>query len=267
MTLSFISLGLGTEKDITFAGLELIQNADLVYLEYYTSILCTDIEKLEKYCKKKIILATREMVESDDNGILRSAKNISVAFLVVGDVFSATTHSDLFLRAKKQNIQTEVVHNASILTAVGSTGLQLYKFGKTTSLVFFEPDWKPTTAYDTIVQNLQNGLHTLCLLDIKVAEPTKNDLALQNYVAQGPKFMTIKQAIEQLLEIERIQQKKIINLQTKLIGVARLGTKKQIIKYATAKELIEFDFGKPLQSLIYPGNLHFHEEEVLELFK
>ncbi len=266
MTLSFIGLGLGDEKDITLKGLECVRKAERVYLEYYTSQLCTSIQALESFFEKKIILATRTMVEADDNEILTHAKTQSVAFLVIGDVFSATTHSDLFLRAKQAHIHTEIIHNASILTAIGQTGLQLYKFGKTTSLVFFESDWKPTNAYETLLQNTKQGLHTLCLLDIKVAEPSKTDLASGKTVAQKPRFMTIKQALEQLLEIESLQKKDLITLQTKVVGVARLGSTDSIIKYGTIAELLETSFGEPLHSLIFLGDLHFHEEEVLTLY-
>lgn len=49
--------------------------------------------------------------------------------MVVGDAFCATTHSDLFLRASKLGIKVEVIHNASIISAVGCSGLQVYRFG------------------------------------------------------------------------------------------------------------------------------------------
>jgi diphthine synthase len=267
MSLAIISLGLYDEKDITVRGLEFVKESEYIYLEYYTSVLHIDKKKLEEFFGKKIILASRTMVEGDDNEILQHAKDSSVAFLVVGDAFSATTHSDLYLRAKELDIQTTVVGNASILTAIGETGLQLYKFGKTTSMVFFEPDWKPQTAYDVIKMNTTNGLHTLCLLDIKVAEPTKQDLANENYVPQQPRFMTIKQGLEQLKEIELERGDNVINTDTKVVGVARLGQPDQIIKFGSIDDVLNFDFGGPLHSLIVCGNLHFHEEDVLALFK
>ena len=37
----------------------------------------------------------------------------------------ATTHADLILRALEQGVKYQVVHNASILTAVGCCGLQV----------------------------------------------------------------------------------------------------------------------------------------------
>lgn len=38
--LYLVGLGLGDAKDITVKGLEIVKNADYVFLEAYTSILC-----------------------------------------------------------------------------------------------------------------------------------------------------------------------------------------------------------------------------------
>src|SRR3989338_1245839 len=137
MALYLISIGLNDEKDITLKGLEAVKKCDFVYLENYTSKLNTQIGYLEKLYGKKIIPAGRELVEMDaQKSILQQAKSKNVAFLVAGDVFAATTHIDMFLRAKKLGIDIKIVHNASVLTAIGITGLQLYKFGRTTSIPF-----------------------------------------------------------------------------------------------------------------------------------
>ena len=52
--------------------------------------------------------------------------------------------------------------------AVASCGLQLYTFGYTVSIPFFEGEWRPSSFYDKIKYNAAGGMHTLCLLDIKV---------------------------------------------------------------------------------------------------
>ena len=56
------------------------------------------------------------------------------------------------------------------MNAVACTGLQLYHFGETVSIVFFTDTWRPDSFYDRVKVNRQNGQHTLCLLDIKVKE-------------------------------------------------------------------------------------------------
>jgi diphthamide biosynthesis methyltransferase len=47
--LYLVGLGLADEKDITVRGLEVVKNAERVYLEAYTSILLVDKEKLVRY--------------------------------------------------------------------------------------------------------------------------------------------------------------------------------------------------------------------------
>ena len=55
-------------------------------------------------------------------------------------------------------------HNASILSAIGVTGLDANKFGEVVSIPFWEANWKPSSFYEKIEANLKNELHTLCLL-------------------------------------------------------------------------------------------------------
>jgi len=96
-------------------------------------------------------------------------------------LFSATTHTDLLLRARDLQIPTQIIHNASIINAAGCSGLQLYNFGQTVSLVFFTDAWKPDSFYDRIAENAKFGLHTLVLLDIKVKEQSEENLARYLY--------------------------------------------------------------------------------------
>lgn len=109
-------------------------------------------------------MADRELVESGTDEILANAKNKDIAFLVVGDPFGATTHTDLILRAVEQNIPFQVVHNASIMNAISCCGLQLYTFGETISIPYWSDNWQPDSFYDRIDSNMKRGLHTLCLL-------------------------------------------------------------------------------------------------------
>lgn len=247
MVLFMIGLGLDSEKDITIKGLEAVKKSKHVFLESYTSRLNAHTSKLEELFEKKIILADRELVEKRSDEILKNAKKEDVSFLVIGDVFSATTHSDMFLRAREKKIEVKVIHNASVMTAIGQAGLELYKYGKTTSMPYFEPGFRPETPYQVIKENLSLGLHTLILLDIK-----------------PDKHMTIYEALKQLLEIEELRKERIISKNLKAIGCARLGSDEFCIKYGTVNELMKFDFGKPLHCVIIPGKMHFMEEEMLK---
>ncbi len=255
MALYLIGIGLYDEKDMSLRGREIAGRCKKVYLEYYTSLLACPIKKIEKVIGKKIHLAGRDLIEKEaDDTLLEEAKVRDVAVLVVGDPMAATTHRDLLLRAYNADVKVGVVNNASVFTAVGNTGLDLYKFGRTASIVFPEKSYHPTTAYDTIVQNKKQGLHTLCLLDIKAEEKL-------------PRFMTVNEAVSILLDIEKKKKKRAFTPSTRVVGCARLGANDYTIKASTAEEILHTDFGEPLHCLIVPGKLHFLEEEMLELWK
>lgn len=51
-------------------------------------------------------------------------------YMVVVLLGSATTHTDLQLRAHQKKVEVKVIHNASVMNAVGVCGLQLYRFGE-----------------------------------------------------------------------------------------------------------------------------------------
>src|SRR3989339_2136949 len=183
--LTLIGLGLNDEKDISIKGLEIVKNADIVYLENYTSSLQCSKQALDKFYGKEIQLLEREVLE-DATAILSQAAYNNIVLLIVGDVFSATTHISLFQEAKQKGIEVKVVHNASVLTAIGITGLQLYKFGKTTSIPFLEDHPQLETPYLVLKENQQQGLHTLMLLDLK---------------PELHQFLTVNGALEILLQI------------------------------------------------------------------
>ena len=73
----------------------------------------------------------------------------------------------MLARARALGVPTSVVHNASIMNAVGCCGLQLYRFGETVSVPFFTSTWRPASFYAKLAANAKAGLHTLALLDIK----------------------------------------------------------------------------------------------------
>jgi len=251
MTLNIMGIGLNDEKDITLKCLELVKKADFVYLENYTSKLNCNLSYLEKLYGKKIILADRKLVEMDaEKTILQQAREKEVAFLVVGDVFSATTHMDLYLRAKKLGIKTRITHNASVLTAIGITGLQLYKFGKITSIPIENENVE--VPYDVLKSNKKNNLHTLFILDLK---PNSND------------SLSVNDAIRYLLKVELKRGEKVLTDNTLCIGCAKLGSLDQILKAGKANDLLKFDFKNGMHCLIVPSKqLHFMEEEALRLY-
>ncbi|XP_064605498.1 diphthine methyl ester synthase-like [Liolophura sinensis] len=269
--LYLVGLGLGDAKDITFKGLEVVKRAKRVYLEAYTSILTVGKDALEEFYGREVILADRDMVETEADVILEGAQSDDIAFLVVGDPFGATTHTDLTLRAREKGIQFRVIHNASILNAVGCCGLQLYNYGETVSIVFWTESWRPDSFYHKIASNRRQGLHTLCLLDIKVKEQSIENLMKRKKVYEPPRFMTVNQAAEQLLEIvERKTKEGITDLalakDTVCVGLARVGAETQQIVVRTLHGMTSAHLGGPLHSLVIPGHMHPLEMDMLKQF-
>ncbi|KSA00038.1 Diphthine methyl ester synthase [Debaryomyces fabryi] len=265
--LYLIGLGLSYETDITIRGLETIKKCKRVYLEAYTSILmAANQESLEAFYGREIILADRELVESGSDKILENADKDDVAFLVVGDPFGATTHTDLIIRARELNIKVEAIHNASVMNAVGACGLQLYQFGQTVSLVFFTETWKPDSFYNKIMENRRIGLHTLLLLDIKVKEQSIENMARGKLIYEPPRYMNIETAATQLLEIEEIRQEKAYTPNTPCVAISRLGSPEQTFKAGTLQELSEYDSGEPLHSLVMLGR-QVHDLELEYLYE
>lgn len=245
--LYLIGVGLGDEKDLTINARDIIKKCDFVYLESYTSCLDINLQKLEKLVGKTIIVADRNFVEVE-NQIIENSKACSVVFLVKGDVFSATTHIDLFIRAKQAGVECKVLHNASVITAVGDTGLSLYKFGRVVSIPF--DNELIDSSYEAFLAN--DVIHTLFLLDLR---PNEN------------RYMDFKQAINYLVKKSDERKDNKINLETNCVVCAGLGTDKQIIKYGKIRDLLNLNIEVFPQCIIVPGELHFMEEEMLKFFK
>ena len=249
--LNLIGIGLGDINDLTLKALDALKNSDKIYFENYTSFYASTKEEIEEFIGKEIIISNREVIE-DNQTIFDEAKEKKVSIMIIGDIFAATTHVELYQNALKQKIKVNLMFNTSILTAIGLVGLELYKFGKITSIPFVSKGFFPITPYSVYENNKKMGLHTLMLLDLR---PNEN------------KFMSVNEALEQLLEIEKKENKNIISKESKLIGCARLGRDDFKIKFGSVKELLEEDFGKPPHCIIFPGKLHFLEEEMLENWK
>ncbi|CAK8675862.1 unnamed protein product [Clavelina lepadiformis] len=271
MVFYLIGLGLGSPEDVTVKGLQVIKSAAEVYLEAYTSILTCGKESLENFYGRSVVVADRDVVEQESDKLFQRARDEDVAFLVVGDPFGATTHSDLVLRAIEQNIPYKVIHNASIMNAVGCCGLQLYHFGETVSIVFWTDSWQPDSFCEKIDANRERGLHTLCLLDIKVKEQSIENLMKGRKVYEPPRYMTANEACTQLLSVidsrDKEEKQSGFGKDTLCISLSRVGCDDQKIVAAPLKDMPDYELGPPLHSLIITGKLHPIEEEFLNQFK
>lgn len=270
--LYIIGLGLSDLEDVTVKGLNAIRSSDKVYLEHYTSILKEDPNyksELEKFYEKEIILADRTMVEQNSDEIIEAARDKQVSFLVVGDPFGATTHSDLVLRAIQKGIKYKIIHNVSIMNAVGCSGLQLYSFGETVSICFWseKENWRPKSYFEKVCENRKRGLHTLCLLDIKVKEQSVENLIRGRLIYEPPRYQSVSQACSQLVEIIAEENNNpCVNNSTICVGLARVGCDDQLICADTLENLAQKDMGGPLHCLIVCGKLHPMEIEFIKIY-
>lgn len=246
--LFLVGLGLDAEG-VTLKGIKAVEQAECVYLEKYTSS-GIEIEQLEKIFNKKIIPVHREEIEGEKEEayVLEQAKTKKVALLIVGTPLFATTHIELFIRAKELGIKVEVVHNASIQSVMGCCGFNSYSFGPCVSIPFFLDNWRPYEFYKRIESNIMSGCHTLCLLDIKINEPTLETL-MGKENKRYTKYMSIIEAIEQIEEAAKHWSSEVIK---DIYGVAveRLGQETEKFTYGTFKDLKQKKFGAPLHSLI-----------------
>lgn len=250
--LIFIGLGLFDEYDISFKGLTELKKCDKVFVEFYTSQLAgLNTTNFKKMIGKKVNILTREETEKGDI-LLAEAQYKRIALLSGGDPMTATTHIDLRIRAYDLGIPTRIIHGNSIITAAPALlGLQNYKFGRTTTLVFPEKGYFPTSPYTTILDNQKAGLHSLVLLDIKAEEDI---------------YMTANQGLQLLLEIEKKENRHLFTSDSLACVVAQAGSLTPTVAANSIKNLLDQDFGPALHILVIPGSLHFMELEALEKF-
>lgn len=249
--LVLIGLGLYDEKDISLRGLETLKDSETIFAEMYTSLMPgLSIQNLEEMIGKSIFIITRKNLEEEGGEkLFEAAKKGKTTLLVQGDPLISTTHVDLQISALKKGIKTRVIHNASAVSAIrGISGLQNYKFGKAVTIPFSEKGFFSETPYNVIYENKKMGLHTMCYLDLK---------------AEKKRYLTINEALKTLLELEKKKKRQMITSKTLVIGIARVGSPKQILKANYLEKILSYDFGNPPHTLIFPGKLHFMEAEAL----
>jgi len=234
--LTFVGLGLWDLEDISLKGFKAVKRADEVYVELYTSRISASVEDMEKFFERKIKLLERKDLEEESSLIIERARKKDIVVLVPGDPMVATTHSATRLEAEREGVKTEIIHGASIVTAIcGLTGLHNYRFGKSATV-----SWHVSrTPVDVVYANRKIDAHTLLFLDLNPA-------------------MKIWDAIERLSEVDTNVEKLFG------VGIARAGSSDSFVRCNRLEKLREYDFGEPLHVLvILAETLHFMECESL----
>ena len=249
--LALIGIGLDT-GDISAKSLNFIKKSNLVLADRFTSIMSQEgIDFIENESGKKIKKLSRSDLEENIRSTISPAKGSDVSILVIGDPLIATTHHIILDEARLLGITCEVFHSSSIFSAgIGESGLDIYRFGPTTTVPFWSEHYKPRSFIDVISRNLSNSEHTLLLLDIDQANISQ---------------MGIRQAVA---IIKGADNDKVIKGGKKVMVLADIGRKTQSIIYTEFSNLDsagEETEGKTL-SIIIPADLNFAEEESVKRF-
>jgi len=158
--------------------------------------------------------------------------------LAYGSPLFATTHIGLILDAEKQKVKVKVIYATSVFDAIAETGLQLYKFGKTTSLPAFDDKYE-TDFLKYVKENLSINAHSLILIDIGLGSEDA--------------FFYLEKAAKNNVKLDKI------------VVCSRLGTDDSQVYYDTVYNLRRKKIEKPF-CFIIPGEMHFLEQEALERF-
>ena len=245
----FVGLGISGISELSDNTISIIKNADTVYLESFTSPISeTEKEQLANMCDGEFKIAKRWLVE-DGNEILENAKKREVVLISYGDPYIATTHLELKTRAVTDKIETKTIHSSSIVSSlIGEIGLQYYKVGKI--LTIMNDPKSMITPYNTISNNLLSKMHSVILLE---------------YNEDKSFFLDPQDALSLLLDAEKIQNGKIISLDTFAIIASRIGKSDQNITSGKISNLIKKEFGEPPHTIIIPGSLHFTESNAVKI--
>lgn len=241
--LYLVGLGL-SEGDLSLKGLEALKAADRVFAEFYTAPNVFDLEKLEQRIGNSIKVLDRQELEENFFEITKGQE--SVALLVPGDPLSATTHFEIYRQAEKRGEQVRIIHAPSVLSAVAETGLNLYKFGRITTLPQPTEDYLPTSPYEIALKNFNNNMHSLILLD---------------------KEMSADQALQMLKELEEMCGDELFIGDRQLLVAERLGSPDRTINRGTLEQLTGRSYGTKPHSLILPADLAHKERQYLYLKK
>ena len=226
--LYLIGLGLNDERDITLKALDIAKKCEC-FIETYTNVWKGSVEGLSKLVGREVRQLRRKDLEDNLDFFLDRARNDDVALFIPGDPLAATTHMDIAYEARKRKIAVKVLHNASIFSAVGEIGLQLYKFGKAATIPM---NGRLESVSETLKMN-------------------KKDIDRENNIN-----LKVSEAVNMLVT------KKLLKETDMLAALSNAGDNSRVI-YDSARNLRAASIDLPAV-LVVPGKMHFRERDFLE---
>ncbi|ADM26901.1 Diphthine synthase [Ignisphaera aggregans DSM 17230] len=255
--LRFIGLGLSIDN-IPIGNLKKLFECQKIFIDSYTSIWFPNIDLLVDILVKSgksVVVARRDDLEgSAIRRILSESRDYDICIATPGDPFIATTHSAILSEALRMGIAVEISPSSSIVNVgISMSCLQIYRFGKIVTVVRPKNGIVYEYPFDVLKLNRELNLHTLMLLEIDVEN---------NY------YMNPREAIEILLEIQRMRGEEILGKDDKIIVLEALMSSSGRIYIESVESILrrspdEYRF-YPYTIIIPARVLHPIERECLE---
>ena len=253
--LFLIGIGLNN-RDIPYSAVDDLKGADEVLVDQYTNFITDeDLAWISSEFGVSPKLIHRSDLEENAKLMVDKAKDQDIVLLVSGDPLIATTHHTILDLAAKKGIEYKIHHSSNIFSGgIGESGLDIYKFGPTTTITFWSDKYKPTSFIDVVKKNFENGEHTMGLCDYHYNEKRR---------------MKVAEAIELLHVADETKGYNFITEKSKILVLGDIGKATQEIRYLQVGKIGKEDlraFEGKVITLIIPGPLNFAEEEALLKF-
>jgi len=238
-----------SDTDISLGAMEICRGCE-VFAETYTSMFSEKkLDYLSRAIGKRIPQLERSDLEENVSKFLSRAKQKDIALLVGGDPLIATTHKILFIEALKLGVKVKIWHSSSIISAaMGESGLDFYRFGKTCTIPKFSVHYKPLSFYDALYTNHINNLHSLMLLD---------------YDPGGLSTLSTNEAIENIEKAEAHYRRGVVNPDSHIIILRNLSLESEQRLFVKINEAKELNL-KGAITLILPAKLTKVEQETID---
>ena len=231
------------------------------YLEGYTAILPPNQEEKLEAVVGEWERIMRPDVENPDV-LLKMAKEIPVALLIVGDPMQATTHVDLEARCNEMEIDFNVVPGITATAlAVSLSGLQSYRFGRQVTIPFSYGNYLPYSPLEMICNNYENNLHTLVLFDL---DPTGMGLDKPSPMKPNEAIDLLEKMAEKIpLETHSFEILKKHVKEWNGILLTDISMKNQKVSAGKLGDLLKLDKGW-IHCMIIPAAMNENELEAFE---
>ena len=154
-----IGLGPGNLDYMSKEAIDVGRACSHRFLEGYTAILPPKQEERLNDFIGNWDRIMRPEVENPEN-LLKLAKDVPVALLIVGDPMQATTHIDLEARCVELDINFRFIPGITATAlAISLSGLQSYRFGRQVTIPYSYRNYLPLSPLEMILCQIESLQH------------------------------------------------------------------------------------------------------------